>query len=65
MEKFGCEIICGASTTLAVEGYMMMIVDIYYLAHLANPIDSWYLRLLVDFSLYIAYFVDFYPNTYC
>ena len=27
MEKTGCEIICGAPTTLAVEGWMMMMVE--------------------------------------
>ena len=29
MEKTGCEIICGAPTTLAVKGQMMMIFDFY------------------------------------
>ena len=29
MEKTGCKIICGAPTTLAVKGLMMMIMRIY------------------------------------
>ena len=42
MEETGCEIICGAPTTLAVKGLMMMMmmrtdVPVICLAHFAQP----------------------------
>ena len=38
MEKTGCKIICGAPTTLAVKGLMMMMVILSYLV-------SWYIDI--------------------
>ena len=37
MEKTGCRIICGAQTTLAVKGLMMMIMMIIMMMICRNP----------------------------
>ena len=41
MEKSGCKIICGAPTTLAVKGLLMMMMSVFRIGcrcHLAGPL---------------------------
>ena len=38
MEETGCEIVCGAQTTLAVLGYMMMMMNLLMLRQLAKAL---------------------------
>ena len=41
MEKTGRKIICGAPTTLAVKGLMMMMMITPYLSVLCAPLSTW------------------------
>ena len=36
MEKTGCKIICGAPTTLAVKGLMMMMMEVNFVVTVAS-----------------------------
>ena len=40
MEKTGCEIICGAPTTLAVKGLMMVMIIIIIITYIYNTLND-------------------------
>ena len=50
MEKTGCKIICGAPTTLAVKGLMMMINMIMILLQKISPGSKEEIRKFTDVS---------------
>ena len=38
MEETGCEILCGAPTTLAVKGWMMMMSPVDFISNVENKL---------------------------
>ena len=56
MEKTGCEIICGAPTTLAVKGLMMMMM-MMTMMHDSTCVDQ-----LLQFDRNITYVVNFFGS---
>ncbi|WP_419623788.1 hypothetical protein, partial [Thiolapillus sp.] len=56
MEKTGCKIICGAPTTLAVEGLMMMVMRTFPDRHLALAQSPQDFQLKTDMFLPLLFF---------